>query len=114
LEAAKAMTIDDVDKIDFVTISDGGEALLTISDHLPWDDQSRHLLLLQEKLNAYLRFTESGELGQKFPETIERPIVFNIVARFEPSAVANAFLAKVKEAIDAAGFDLRLTVKQPH
>ncbi|GGF05994.1 hypothetical protein GCM10011611_09370 [Aliidongia dinghuensis] len=108
------MTIEDTDKIDFVTISDGGEALLTISDHLSWDDQSRHLLLLQEKLNAYLRFTESGELGRKFPETIECPIVFNIVAKFEPSDVANAFLAKAKEAIDAAGFDLRLTVRRSH
>ncbi len=40
-----------------------GDVVLTIADYLDWEtSEAQHLELLQEKLNAYLRFIESGEL----------------------------------------------------
>jgi hypothetical protein len=52
------MSIDRTDTIDFATIDNvSGDLWLTISDHLPWDEnEENHLLLLQNKLNTYLRF----------------------------------------------------------
>jgi hypothetical protein len=102
------MTIEQTDKIDFLTHTHGGELLLSISDHLPWDEEGRHLLLLQEKLNAYLRFIESGELKEKYPASAGRPIVLNLVTKFDPSEQGRIFLVKAKNAIAKAGFELRI------
>jgi hypothetical protein len=64
------MSIEQTDTVDFLSIKkDSGEAWLTISDHLDWDqEEDRHLFLLQDKLNAYLRFIESGEMVERFPK----------------------------------------------
>lgn len=60
------MSISDPKKID--AMADGGEILvLALSDHLRWDiEQAAHLSLLQEKMNNYIRFYESGEYMQHF------------------------------------------------
>jgi hypothetical protein len=108
------MTIEQRDKIDFVTITKAGEVLLSISDHLPWDDQRQHLYMLQEKLNAYLRFVESGELREKFPEAAGMPIVFNVVANFELPEAARAFIASTRKVIIEAGFELRVNLMRPN
>ena len=39
---------------------DGREVTLLITDLLSWDNESEHLLKLQDKFNAYVRFVESG------------------------------------------------------
>jgi hypothetical protein len=44
------------DTVDFTHVEPGGSAVLTVSDHLPWDNIDQHLYCLQEKLNTYLRF----------------------------------------------------------
>ena len=64
------MSVDQTDTVDFVTIDKAsGDLWLTISDHLPWDEnEGNHLVLLQNKLNAYLRFIESGEVFEKVPD----------------------------------------------
>jgi hypothetical protein len=48
------MSIEQADTIDFVNIEKAsGDVLLTISDHLDWDETERqHLILLQGKLNS--------------------------------------------------------------
>ena len=54
------MSIDQPAVIDFLW-KDGpnNRAVLTISDHLDWEEEGEHLLLLQDKLNHYLEFIES-------------------------------------------------------
>jgi hypothetical protein len=102
------MSIEQTGTIDFVSIDKAsGEVRLTISDHLDWDKtEGQHLLLLQEKLNAYLRFIESGELYQKYPETNERPVIIQITSKFPMSKKAEVFFEKAAGAIDNAGFKL--------
>ncbi|MBC6110685.1 DUF6572 domain-containing protein [Pedobacter fastidiosus] len=67
------MSVIQVDKIDFIGI-DGKtkKVALTISDHLDWDDEYYHLSVLQEKINAYLRFIESGEIYDVYPDSVDR------------------------------------------
>ena len=45
------MTIHDPDKIDAIGLEGNSTAVLTISDHLDWDDENSHLEVLQEKIN---------------------------------------------------------------
>lgn len=47
-----SMSIEDQDSVDVIGVNESGIVVLTISDHLKWDDD--HLYLLQEKINTYL------------------------------------------------------------
>ena len=102
------MSIDQTDTVDFISIENAGEVLLSISDHLPWElDEEEHLFLLQEKLNTYLLFIESGELFRKFPQSNEANLVINLVGRFPLSSNAQLFLERARSVIADAGFGFR-------
>jgi len=110
------VSIDQTNTIDFVNIDKtSGDVLLTISDHLDWiENEGHHLVLLQAKLNAYLRFIESGELHQKHPETDGRAIVMQIVGKFPMSNQAQIFFQRASAAIQAAGLELRFKLFDPN
>lgn len=62
--------------------------MLTISDHLDWDNEQGHLRTLQEKLNLYLAFIESGELLVKYPQAAGRHRRIDVVFRVQPAGEA--------------------------
>ena len=69
------MSVEQTDKIDFIgSDKESNSIILTISDHLDWEDSERHLLLLQEKLNNYLAFCESGEILEVYPQAKNKHI----------------------------------------
>ena len=85
-----------------------GDVILTIADHLDWESsETEHLQMLQDKLNTYLRFIESGELLQTYPSAVGRRPVISLVGRCEPSAAALRFVATARQTIEAAGFGFR-------
>src|SRR5262249_23448940 len=110
------MTIEQLNVVDFTSIDKAsGDVWLTITDHLPWDkDEGRHLVLLQSKLNTYLRFIESGEIFTKVPNAKGRKIVINIFGKFPLSEQTTRFLQLASEASERAGFRLRFELKQPN
>ena len=100
------MTISDIGVVDIVTTNNANaECVLTISDHLPWDEPG-HLLMLQEKLNTYLSFIESGEIEGPVPDAKYRSIRINVVLAHEPTKEALDFLAQAQSIIRGAGFEL--------
>jgi hypothetical protein len=107
------MSIEQSNIVDFVTLDEtSGEALLTISDHLAWDEnEGTHLELLQSKLNAYLRFIESGELVREFPHVRGRNVVIDLVGKFPLSEQAKILIGKASEAIRDAGFRLQFRIR---
>jgi hypothetical protein len=101
------MAVDDPKIVDFVSVdSKGKRAFLTISDHLDWEDAYEHQLILQQKLNTYLRFVESGELVERFPDTKGLPVVFDIRFMYEPDESGSRFLERAREVVVSAGFSL--------
>ncbi|WP_342315746.1 DUF6572 domain-containing protein [Lysobacter sp. FW306-1B-D06B] len=68
------MSILESDKVDMIgsPLTDAGIVVLGIADHLPWEsgEDEQHLLLLQEKINRYLAFIESGEMVVAFPAAV--------------------------------------------
>ena len=63
------MTVEQTKVIDIISLDKRtGQVILTVSDHLEWNDSTRHQEILQAKLNAYLAFVESGEILGKYPE----------------------------------------------
>ncbi|MEP6848716.1 MAG: DUF6572 domain-containing protein [Acidobacteriota bacterium] len=69
-------------------------------------DISEHLFLLQEKLNAYLRFVESGELLESYPKAVGKSVVFAVVMKFAPTDEAQKFFRMAEEVINGAGIRL--------
>ncbi len=99
------MSVSDTRVVDSLGIDKvSGECVLTIVDHLAWDDPE-HLLTLQEKLNTYLAFIESGEIEEHVPNARAGKIRINIVAANEPSEEAVDFLSQAQDVIRGAGFE---------
>jgi hypothetical protein len=110
------VTITDLDKIDIVaTRPDTRVVKLVISDHLIWEDISDHCRLIQNKLNTYIAFVESGQLGrlqgQYVPDSPE--IVIQLVALHAPPSEAEEFLAQAKSFLANIGLQFEVKVT-PH
>ncbi len=92
------MSIEQRKVIDFVGVDEkANEVVLTISDHLDWDDpKSNHLFLLQDKINDYLAFIESGELLKKYPDSKGRNPVIQVYGQYPLNDVAKKFYEKSK------------------
>jgi hypothetical protein len=104
------VTVEQHEVVDFAAISADGRAALTISDHLSWEDVDTHLWHLQEKINGYLRFVESGEIYRKFPDMRGRQVVIDIALKYHPPETAHWFFEKSAGAIEKAGFKLGVRI----
>lgn len=99
------MSVDQTDKIDFLwKDQEGDRVMLSISDHLDWkQDEGEHLLLLQEKLNTYFYFIESGQLLETKPEYKGLPIVIHVRAKYKLSKEAEKFYRLAKKSAAEIG-----------
>jgi hypothetical protein len=105
------MSVEQVNQVDFVSIERSSNiVVLTVSDHLDWSDELSHVRLLREKLDAYLRFVEGGELMEQYPQAHGRSIAVEVVCKHEPTALGREFFGHTSEVLRAAqlGFRFRL------
>jgi len=103
------VTIEDLDMLDHISVERAtGKAVLTISDHLPWDiDEGRHLELLQAKVYRQLDVIESGEVNERFPFTRGRPFAIQIYSLFELSQDGRNLVNNLKQYLAGMGIELR-------
>jgi hypothetical protein len=101
------MSVEQEDVIDAIGIDQAGMVTLAISDHLDWSEENEHLVLLQNKINTYLRFLESGEILENYPQAKGKPCSIEIVGKHDLCEPAQAFLQQAKLVLDDAGFGLR-------
>ena len=105
------MSVDETDKIDLlVTDKKKTYVLLVITDHLDWEefDEKHHLELLQDKINAYLYFVESGQLVETRPDLTGLPVTIRVDAKYPPSKEAEKFYRAAGPAVTDAGASLEL------
>lgn len=101
------MPLEKTNTVDAIGIeSHSDKVVLTIIDSHLWNDDE-HLFLLQEKINTYLRFVESGELVQSYEKARNRNVAINILLKFLPDPKGNIFLQKAKEVVESAGIEFR-------
>jgi hypothetical protein len=102
------MSVEEAESIDVISVDkQTGEVILTVSDHMDWEDGLKHQTILQAKLNAYLRFVESGEILQRYPKAKDRRVVFCVVFKFAPNHQGQEFLARVRQVVESAGIRFR-------
>ena len=99
------MSVEDPHVIDIIhSEKDGGNVTLTVTDHLEWGD-GEHLMKLQDKLNSYLAFIESGEIFEKYPKEKGKVVKLNVVCKYHPDSEGEKFLNLCRETITKAGFE---------
>jgi len=106
------MAVDDFERIDIVSSDDEGSVVLIVSDHLDWSDSISHQRTLQRKLNVYLVFVKSGELLEKFPDAVGKPVVLRVVALHAPDPDGAEFLRRVRVAIEHAGLGFQHSLRE--
>jgi hypothetical protein len=105
------MSVEDTMVIDFIS-EKNNNVVLTISDHLEWDDENEHVFLLQEKLNAYLGAIESGQLNEKYPASVGKKITISIILKYEPNEIGVSFLSCINDLLLNAGYNFNYYVLQ--
>ena len=100
------MSIEQLDKIDIISTGKNGRIVLTISDHLEWDGEGEHALLLQDKINAYLHFIETGQIFEEYPDAKGRKIVITISMKYLPNKEGLDFLKQCREIVSNLGYKL--------
>jgi len=103
------MSVTDTNVVDTIgTMPDKDLVVLSISDHLEWGEQSgEHLLMIQNKINTYLRFIESGEIYTAFPSSKGKAVAVRVYFKYEPDEMGRQFVSRAEEVLRGAGIELQ-------
>lgn len=105
------MAIHNTNEVDAIGIDkETGYVTLAIIDSLDWKDEEEHLSLLQEKLNLYLSFIESGEIYSAYEQAEGRDFEIKIHFKHDISQSCKDFLGKASEIISEAGLFLNYKI----
>ena len=101
------MSVNNTNEIDAIGLDKNtNDVYLTVKDDIDWTDEVYHINKLQEKLNTYLRFIESGEVYDVYPEAKGKNFVIEILSKFNFPESGKDFLSKAGSVISKAGFKL--------
>ncbi|WP_395732095.1 DUF6572 domain-containing protein [Prosthecobacter sp.] len=107
------MAVDDPKTVDVVSVDRAtSEVILDVTDHLDWSDEAGHLMFLQNKINAYASFIESGELETAYPDAKGRQPVIHVACMNEPPPLAVRFFDRVRDILQPAG--IRFSYRHSH
>ncbi|UZE10137.1 DUF6572 domain-containing protein [Pseudomonas sp. B21-053] len=109
------MSIVETNVIDIIAVPDWQpeSVLLIISDHLEWGNkaqQGEHLLLLQEKINTYIAFIESGELLESYPPANGKNPKICINGLYELPEQGKFFIDRVTEVLKGVGIGMEFVL----
>lgn len=105
--------ITDTDKIDAIGVVHKTEKIkLKIFDHLEWGNEAEHIILLQDKINNYLTFIESGQIYEIYPDTQNKEKIISIDLLHLPSTNALKFLDTASKIIDDSGYKLVYSISE--
>lgn len=93
-----AMSVIDENKLDGMAISKDGEKLiLLITDHLDWINEYEHLVILQDKINAYINFLETEQYKEIYLDKQLELYCIEIHFKYEPTPNCLKFIKRVNE-----------------
>lgn len=105
------MSIEDRKAVDFLAVESGdARIVLAISDHRDWSAPMEHLFALQEKMDSYAEFIESGQIWESATEKSGRPILpgsisveIKVFLKYGPPPLFFEFLGRAKEVFATLG-----------
>ncbi|MGE8143801.1 DUF6572 domain-containing protein [Pseudomonas frederiksbergensis] len=110
------MSIVETKVVDIIAVPEWepDHVILVITDHLEWGDKSQqgeHLLLLQEKINTYIAFIESGQLLEAYPPSKGKLPIIRINGLYELPEQGEAFIDRVTEVLKGVGIGMEFVLK---
>lgn len=106
------MSVVDNKTVDGAGLTDDKGIILLITDHLDWSDEYQHLVMLQEKINAYITFLEEKQYEEIYKE---EEIGYGIIEiHFLHNLTDNAkkFLQAVQNQVAELGIKIQYCVSQ--
>src|SRR5438270_10067615 len=103
---SSGLSINQLGKIDIVSTDKQGNVVLHIADHYEWDSENEHILLLQDKINAYLQFIESGQIFKEYPAATNDKIAIEVIFKYDLPGSSLTYLNRFREAVGEIGFSL--------
>lgn len=98
------MSIIDKETLDGIAINADGDSIrLFLSDHLDWNEEYTHLLMLQEKINSYIMFCENQQYKDIYKDLFVKYVIIEIHFLFEPTEAAVCFLDQVNRQLNEIG-----------
>lgn len=105
------MSIEETSVVDAIGSNENGDdVVLLISDHWSWDDENDHLVMLQEKINTYIRFYECGELYKKYPSFLGRKVIIKIDFKYNVPDRLSWFIDQVRSIVEPIGLGIEYDV----
>jgi len=84
-----------------------GEVVLVMVEGREWDGSNERLLQLQEKINSYASFARDGQLLEKHPELVGRPVSVELRYVSPPDPKTADFLDRVSRKLREEGLPFR-------
>lgn len=92
------MTVYNLKTIDGTALDPAtGEVVLLIEDNLNWNDEALHLSILEQKLNRYFQFVQSGQLAEHYPDATKRGTRIDCICQEAAPASVNWFAEEVNK-----------------
>ena len=96
------MTIENPNTVDGLGISKlDGKVVLTISDHLDWDDLQAHVRILASKLETYIAFASSGDLEKTIVDARNRGKRIELIHKYALTPKAVEYLTSISDQLDS-------------
>ena len=98
------MGLEQTNQVDHIGINkETGNVVLSLFDEFDWQNEGEHLQLLQDKLNTYLAYVESGQLFEENPQLRNKPVDIFVYGRFPFAEEGAKFLGLASQTISEAG-----------
>jgi hypothetical protein len=89
----RCMGLENVSMVDAVGTEPASDSVvLSIIDSWDWSDERGHMLALQNKLNSYFGFIESGQMNEAYPTAVGKSLRIDLISRYPLPAIAINFL----------------------
>lgn len=112
------MAIDDPNVIDGIAIDESRKAVcLLLTDHLAWSGKGSlneydHLILLREKLNAYISYLETRQYEEQYPREELAMAVIELHFQYDITENCERFLHTVQDQVGPYGIQIEAHIGQ--
>lgn len=107
------MSVLDRETVDGMALDKDRKGIrLLITDHLDWSNEYNHLLVLQDKINAYIVFCEEHQYNQVYKNILVEYAIFEIHFKFEPTIKAMNFLEQVQRHVNEMGIAIECHISE--
>lgn len=103
------MAVDNLDTIDFISITTDDKIVLTISDHLKWNDEE-HYLHLKNKINSYLEVIENNQIYEIYPDANNREIIIQLSLKHKPNNKGISFLDDITSHLKSKKYNFTFSI----